>query len=121
MSDINDPWDFDSDDALILKDLAAVGCGIAASDLAVGYEAGQFNDKFEPEPLEELRWWLIEEYLKGNRDWVEYAARFLSIEESDRNTILGEVRSWIKKHPVARQTAIIALVQKALCRDRRQC
>lgn len=101
MSGLNDPLEYDSSDVLFLKQLASIGDVCAAFDLAEGYDSGQLNDEFEPEPLESLRWSLIENYLWGYSDWIERTISENERENADHVLILNEVRAWIDSHPMA--------------------
>jgi len=104
-SGLNNPDEYNAEDALILKDLAALGDVCAAIDLNVGYDCGQFNDDLEPEPQESFRWALVENYLRGYIDWIESTQVDAAVTNSEQKIIITEVRKWIDSHPIARQTA----------------
>ena len=98
----------------ILKTLAAFGEPLAAEFLAMEYSTGGFHEELESQPLEELRWSLIEQFLRGNHDWPEYANRRPSLKKRARDSIVEEVRSWIKDHPVAKRVTTSAQYKKRL-------
>ncbi|MCK5921455.1 MAG: hypothetical protein KAG66_10980 [Methylococcales bacterium] len=101
---------FDVYDFEVLKTMTAFGEPLAAQILAVAYHQGEFSERGEPQPLEELRWMLVRRFLQGDLRWAFFTSdkRFYSISAEDSRLIVNEVRLWVREHPFAYRSAICA-------------
>jgi len=94
----------DEYETYILETMAGFGDPYAAEILAEAYEHGEAMDSAEEEPIEVLRWSLIQQFLEGDESWFLLAEDKQNeiINEQDKRLVLEDVRKWIKKHPIAR-------------------
>jgi len=92
----------------VLKTMAAFGEPMAAEFLADAYDLGECDENREPQPLEVLRWSLIQKFLEGDGQWIDFIEdkRFLAINANDRQSIIHEVHAWIRENPIAHSSVL---------------
>lgn len=93
----------------VLKTMAAFGEPLAAQYLRYAYADGEFDEEMKPQPLEELRWTLIQLFLEGDKRWNFHPSeQYDGVSGEDAYRVVNEVRTWIKENPIAHSAAFCA-------------